>query len=212
MSVAQREACLVLCLVTLAFATRWPLRGTTLEEVDSVGYALAVDRIDLKEHRPHPPGYIFFVWTTRLAYRWTGDAVRAVTAVNALAGVASVALLYALLRLTLSRVVSLLSVLLYLFSAQVWLQHVPPLEDSFAFAWMLAAAYPLVRSMGGSGPSWVAGLFLVGLSGGAKQILPVFLSGFCAAPLVRARFPGRVRLTLLALLAAVWGSLFWLIP
>jgi len=58
----------------------------------------------------------------------------------------------------------------------------------------------------------VAGLFLVGLSGGAKQILPVFLSGLCAAPLVRARFPGRVRLTLLALLAAVWGSFFWLIP
>jgi 4-amino-4-deoxy-L-arabinose transferase-like glycosyltransferase len=211
-SVAQREAWVVLGLLVLAVATRWPLRGTSLEEVDSVGYALAVEEINLDRHWPHPPGYIFFVWTTRLAQTWTGDAVGAVTAVNTLAGVLSVALLYALLRITLPMLVSLLSVLLYLFSAQVWFQHVRPMEDSYAFAWMLAAAYPLVRSARGSERSWLVGLFLVGLAGGAKQIVPFFLSGLCAGSLLRGRFPERTRLAMAGLLAAVCGVLFWLVP
>jgi hypothetical protein len=211
-SVAQREAWVVLGLLVLALATRWPLRGTSLEEVDSVGYALAVEEINLEQHWPHPPGYIFFVWTARLAQTWTGDAVGAVTAVNTLAGVLSVALLYALLRITLPMLVSLLSVLLYLFSAQVWFQHVRPMEDSYAFASMLAAAYPLVRSARGSARSWLAGLFLGGLAGGAKQIVPFFLSGLCAGTLLRGRFPERTRLAMAGLLAAFCGVLFWLVP
>lgn len=212
MSVAQREAWVVLGLLVLAFATRWPLRSTTLEEVDSVGYALAVDEINLPQHRPHPPGYIFFVWTTRLAKGWTGDPIGAVTAVNTLAGVVSVALLYALLRTTLPLLVSLLSVLFYLFSAQVWFQHVRTMEDGYAFAWMLAAAYPLVRSVRGRPRSWIAGLFLGGLAGGAKQILPFFLSGLCVGSLLRGRFPERTRLAFAGFLAAFCGVLFWLIP
>ena len=212
MSVAQRDACVVLGLLVLAFITRWPLRSTSLEEVDSVGYTLAVEEINLQQHRPHPPGYIFFVWTTRLANAWTSDPVGAVTAVNTLAGILSVALLYALLRLTLPPLVSLLSVLLYVFAAQVWFQHVRPMEDSYAFAWMLAAAYPLVRSTRGSPRSWLAGLFLGGLAGGAKQILPFFLSGLCVGTLLRGRFAQRTRLAFAGFLAAFCGVLFWLIP
>lgn len=212
MSVAQRDACVVLGLLVLAFITRWPLRSTSLEEVDSVGYTLAVEKINLQQHRPHPPGYIFFVWTTRLAQTWTGDAVGSVTAVNALAGVLSVPLLYALLRITLPPLVSLLSVLLYLFAAQVWFQHVRPMGDSYAFAWLLAAAYPLVRSTRGSTRPWLAGMFLGGLAGGAKQILPFFLSGLCAGTLFRGRFAQRTHLAFTGFLAAFCGVLFWLIP
>lgn len=203
---------MVLGLLALAFATRWPLRNTTLEEVDSVGYTMAVEEINLEQHRPHPPGYIFFVWTTRLAKAWTGDSIGAVTAVNTLAGILSVALLYALLRITLPALVSLLSALLYLFAAQVWFQHVRPMEDGYAFAWLLAAAYPLVRSGRGSRRSWLAGLFLAGLAGGAKQILPFFLSGLCAGTLFRGRFTQRTSLAFAGFLAAFCGVLFWLIP
>jgi hypothetical protein len=180
--------------------------------VDSVGYTLAVEEINLEQHRPHPPGYVFFVWTTRLANAWTGDPVAAVTVVNTLAGILSVALLYALLRLTLPPLVSLLSVLLYLFAAQVWFQHVRPMEDSYAVAWMFAAAYLLVRSTRGSRRSWLAGLFLAGLAGGAKQILPFFLSGLCVGTLLRGRFAQRTSLAFAGFLAAFCGVLFWLIP
>jgi hypothetical protein len=45
---------LVLCLITVA--TRIPFSSKPLYHMDSVHFALALERYDLTVHQPHPPG------------------------------------------------------------------------------------------------------------------------------------------------------------
>ena len=48
-------------VVVAAFVTRWPFRSRALFSWDSANYALALERIDIGAHRPHPPGYLAYV-------------------------------------------------------------------------------------------------------------------------------------------------------
>jgi hypothetical protein len=52
--------------VAAAFITRWPFRSEFLYSWDSGNYALAVERIDIAAHRPHPPGYLGYIAVARL--------------------------------------------------------------------------------------------------------------------------------------------------
>ena len=145
-----REIAIVVTLFLLILATRAPLRGRSLEEIDSANYALAINDLDVGRHQPQPPGYILFIGTARLFYLWTDSEVGALTAVNALFGSLSIALLYVLLRHGLPAGLALASALLAAFSPQVWFQQVRPLEDAFAFFWMLLAACLMVFSKSSS--------------------------------------------------------------
>jgi hypothetical protein len=46
-------------------ATRWPFRSHALFSWDSANFALAMARIDIAAHRPHPPGYLGYVLAGR---------------------------------------------------------------------------------------------------------------------------------------------------
>jgi hypothetical protein len=46
-------------------ATRWTFRSHTLFSWDSANFALAMERIDIGAHRPHPPGYLGYVFVAR---------------------------------------------------------------------------------------------------------------------------------------------------
>ena len=46
-------------------ATRWPFRSRALFSWDSANFALAMARIDIAAHRPHPPGYLGYVIAAR---------------------------------------------------------------------------------------------------------------------------------------------------
>ena len=46
--------------------TRLPFRSEFLFSWDSANYALAMSRIDIVAHRPHPPGYLGYVFAARL--------------------------------------------------------------------------------------------------------------------------------------------------
>jgi hypothetical protein len=50
----------------IVFATRWPFRSQTLFSWDSANFALALDKIDIAAHRPHPPGYLGYVFAGRV--------------------------------------------------------------------------------------------------------------------------------------------------
>ena len=47
-------------------ATRWPFGSEYLFSWDSGNYALAMARIDIAAHRPHPPGYLGYVYAARV--------------------------------------------------------------------------------------------------------------------------------------------------
>jgi hypothetical protein len=200
-------------LVLLVLLTRWPLRAGLLEEYDSANYALAVLDFDIFHEQPHPPGYIFYVWATRLAHTVTGDPVHALSAISAASGAVSVVLLLELLVPVLGLMPAVAACLATMASAQVWLQHVRPMQDAFAAAWMLACVLAVVRATERGGlPRWCLAMAMVGLSAGAKQVLPVFLGGLLLWA-ARAAWPrGGARWMAAGAAAAAFASLAWLVP
>lgn len=85
-----------LLLAAVTLLTRAPFLTEHLYEHDSVLYARAVEAFDPADHRPHPPGYLWYVLLIRAATAVAGDANTAMTWISALASAAAVALLYAL--------------------------------------------------------------------------------------------------------------------
>jgi hypothetical protein len=203
---------IVVGLFVLTLATRWPLRVGSLEELDSANYALAVREFNIEKRQPHPPGYLFFVGAARFAQLWIPDPIQALTAVQVVSGALSLILFYGLLRLCMPMAWALGSTVLVTFSAQVWFQHVRPMEDAYAFLWMLAVVYALVRSLSGDPRWWIGGMLGLGLAMGAKQMLPAFLVGLVVRTLwdqVRSR---RCYTILLGIVGGGIAILTWFIP
>ena len=65
--------------------TRWPFRSEYLFSWDSANYALAMERIDIAAHRPHPPGYLGYVVMARGLEPFLKDANAALVAWNIIA-------------------------------------------------------------------------------------------------------------------------------
>jgi len=85
-----------LALFGLALLTRLPFATTNLYAPDSVLYGRGMEMFDPFDHRPQPPGYLWYVLVLRAVDLATHDPNRAMTIVSALAGAATVALVYLL--------------------------------------------------------------------------------------------------------------------
>lgn len=93
-----------LAALALVFAlAHVPFLATSLEDIDSVNFALGVRRFSVAEHRPHPPGYPAYIAVGKAAVaavsaveRGAESAIdaRALSLVSLLAGLAAVVLLY----------------------------------------------------------------------------------------------------------------------
>ncbi|MEO8677942.1 MAG: DUF2723 domain-containing protein [Vicinamibacterales bacterium] len=95
----------LLAALALVFAlAHAPFLATSLEDIDSVNFALGLRHFDVADHRPHPPGYPVYIAlgkvTKAVAGTLTSGAessldARALSVLSLLAGVVSIGLLYA---------------------------------------------------------------------------------------------------------------------
>lgn len=83
-------------LFGLALLTRLPFATTNLYAPDSVLYARGMERFDPLDHRPQPPGYLWYILVLRAIDLATNDPNRAMVILSAIAGAATVALVYLL--------------------------------------------------------------------------------------------------------------------
>ncbi|MGE0862664.1 MAG: DUF2723 domain-containing protein [Vicinamibacterales bacterium] len=94
-----------LAALALAFAlAHVPFLAHSLEDIDSVNFALGVRDFDVAEHRPHPPGYPLYIAIGKVGTAVAGALMtgapastveaRALAGVSLLAGLMSIALLY----------------------------------------------------------------------------------------------------------------------
>ncbi len=94
----------VLAALALVFAlAHAPFLAVSLEDIDSVNFALGVRDFDVAEHRPHPPGYPVYIVlgkiTTAIVGVFTDAApstieARALSLLSLLAGLFAIVLLY----------------------------------------------------------------------------------------------------------------------
>src|ERR1700694_4640923 len=103
-------------------ATRLPLAGRYLFDWDSLQFALGMQRFNLATHRPHPPGYVGYVFLGRLlAGIFGGDANLGLVALSILAEALSVVAIFLVARHLLGQFAGLAAAVLLLTSPLYWL-------------------------------------------------------------------------------------------
>src|SRR5439155_22415452 len=75
-----------------------PFLPSSLEDLDSINFALGLRDFDVARHQPHPPGYPLFIAAARLVRTFVSPEARALSAVSIAAGSLSVLALMALYR------------------------------------------------------------------------------------------------------------------
>ena len=95
----------LLAALALVFAlAHVPFLATSLEDIDSVNFALGLRDFNVAEHRPHPPGYPVYIALGKVAKTVAATTMsgaessidaRALSVLSLLAGVVSIGLLYA---------------------------------------------------------------------------------------------------------------------
>lgn len=84
-------------------------RSRWLDDWDSVQFALALERLSLTEHRPHPPGYFAYVFTARGIDVLANDPQLSLTALSVVAGALTIGLLYLTGRVVRDRITGLVA-------------------------------------------------------------------------------------------------------
>src|SRR5260370_10201789 len=85
-------------LIGAVVLTRFLFRSHYLYDIDSVNFALALDRFDPTLHQPQPPGYFLYICLGRLVNAVFHDANTAFVAISIGASGVAVALISALTR------------------------------------------------------------------------------------------------------------------
>ena len=115
-----RRASNITILVAATAFTRYIFRSRYLYDVDSVNFALAMDRFNPTVHQPHPPGYFLYVQLGRLADLHFHDANAALVMMSIVFSCGAVTMIYALTDNWFGRNAALFAGLVFLFSPLAW--------------------------------------------------------------------------------------------
>src|SRR5215472_4592579 len=87
-----------LAVAALFLAFHLPYIPQSLEDLDSINFALGIHAFDVAQHQPHPPGYPLFIAILKCVRPWVASDVRALALVSIAAGAAGVLAIAALFR------------------------------------------------------------------------------------------------------------------
>lgn len=147
MSASARPARAV-ALFAFALATRLPFLTDEFWAHDSVLYTRAVEiGFDPADHRPQPPGYLWYVLLIRMVSAVTADPNRAMTLVSAAAAAVAVVLLYVLAARLYDERTAVMSALFLMTSVTFWGESVVALPYTLLAALTILVALLLWRTI-----------------------------------------------------------------
>jgi hypothetical protein len=207
-----RSARAALVLVFLAAHLVWLPR--TLEDLDSINFALGVRDFDVARHQPHPPGYPVFIalakGSTALLRGLGVEAAspRGLAIWSAIGGALALpAIVLFFRRLEDRPSLALWTTVVAATAPLFWFTALRPLSDMLGFS---AAMWTLALVAGAPSPRAVMGAaLLAGLATGIRSQTAVLTVPF----LLYAVLPRRLPLVLVGAVAAfVLGGIAWGIP
>jgi hypothetical protein len=147
--------------------TRWLGRARVPDDYDSIGFVRAIERFDLAELQPHPPGYPVYVALCKAMHAVVpalGD-LGAACAVSAIAAAVTAAALFVLVSTLANRRAGAVAIALYTVAFSPWFLGGAALSDGTAGAFAVVAfalsarrrfiASAVVLALGlGVRPSW----------------------------------------------------------
>jgi len=77
---------LIVLLAGIFLTLHLPYLPRSLEDLDSINFALGVRQFDVAHHQPHPPGYPVYMFIAKAVYTAVPDEARALGLVSVLSG------------------------------------------------------------------------------------------------------------------------------
>lgn len=185
----------VLLIAATAF-TRTALRSRFLYDIDSVNFALAIQRFDPAVHQPHPPGYFLYVCLGKLANAIFHNANTALVAISILASCLTVAMIHVLASAwfgsaSLGRASAGFAGLIFVCSPLAWFHGTVALTYIVEACFSALIGYLCWCVYSGSSRFILPAAIALGLAAGFRQssllvLAPLFLFSIRHAPRRRA--------------------------
>ena len=166
------DCALLVCAVALS---RFLFRSRYLYDIDSVNYALALDRFDPAVHQPHPPGYFLYVYLGRFVRLFIHDSNTALVTLSIAASCAAAVLIYCLASGWFGRRPAICAALIFLFSPLGWFHGTVALTYIIEACFSSAIGYLCWRSFSGDSRFVVPSAILLGVATGCRQSTILFL-------------------------------------
>ncbi len=197
-----------LALATLA--TRLPFRAKTFFEFDSINFAVATFRFDLREVTPQMPGYILHILPGRLLSWITGDINSGLIWVSLLLSIGAVLFLWRAAAQLRGERVAIIAAIVWLTTPLFWFHgEVAAIyaHEAFFASAMLYAGLKLLRQQDNTFIAYFL-LLLLSLAGAARQNDLVFFLPATVYVLWKSRIRGKH--LVLASLAFIATTALWL--
>lgn len=173
--VTARQKLEISLLVGAVAISRLAFRSRDLYDLDSVNFALGMQRFDTRVHQPHPPGYFLYVCIGRLVNFVVHDANLALVLVSVAAGMATVALIYLLAQEWFGPRAAQFAGILFLISPLAWFHGTVALTYSVEAAFSALLGYLCWRIHQGNAVFVVPAAIALGVSAGIRPSSLVFL-------------------------------------
>ncbi len=179
-----------------------------LYDLDSVNFALGIDRFDPRIHQPHPPGYFLYICLGRLMNYLVHDPTLALVLLSIAASMAWVVLIYRFALEWFGEQTTVFAGLLFLFSPLAWFHGTVALTyivEAAASALLGTLCWRIYR---GNSSFILPTAIVLGLTAGVRPSSILFLGPLFLFSLLHA--PLRKILLGVAALAVTVGA--WFLP
>ena len=211
----------LLVIAALYLAAHLAFLAPSLEDIDSINFALGLRQYDVAQHQPHPPGYPVYIALGRIA-----KAILEVTASSLgptrieslalavwspFAGALALIAAFSIFRTVSSSSMALWATALLAASPLFWLAGSRPMSDMPGLALALGAQALLLTGMKEK-RALIAGALLVGLAAGVRVQTACLTVPLYALAMYEQRREGVVWILTRPVAALAVGGLAWAIP
>ncbi|MBS1820567.1 MAG: DUF2723 domain-containing protein [Acidobacteria bacterium] len=188
--------------------SRYSLRSHRLYDLDSVNFALGIERFSPQLHQPHPPGYFLYICIARLVNFFVHDANLALVLVSVAASCGAIAMVYRLTLDWFGPLEARFASMVFFFSPLGWFHGIVALTYSVEAFFSAAVAYLCWRINLGGLTSTLPAAVTLGISAGVRPssllfLGPLYLYSLRGVPIGK-------RLSAVMMLAVVLAA--WFIP
>lgn len=170
----KKNSTFIFLIIFLVFLTRVPFVSKILYCWDSVQFALAVEKFDVRLYQPHPPGYILFVFLGKIFNIFLKDANLSFILINIIFSIFSVIVLFYLGTAVKDRKLGICASLLLLLSPVFWFEGEVALPYIMECFFSILVAYLAYLTTSGRNYILLTS-FILALAGGVRQNLILFL-------------------------------------
>lgn len=155
----------------------------SLDDEDSVHFALGLTDFNVTKYQPHPPGFPVYIALGAIFNAILNNEILALTFMSAFFGALSVFVFYSLAKEMFGKEVALCSSVLMAFTPLFWLNSVKAMSDMTGLFFVLVPMFFIHRYIKYKKPlDFYLGAFIAGISAGIRihsllMLLPLLLYG-----------------------------------